>query len=115
MPDHMMTLEALLLVGALLVTSASIAWLALAMPVHWEQVRGTDRLSRRSTAALRVLGVIGLLASLTLCLVVDHGSMASLVWVMSVAASALLTALLLSWRPGLLRPLVAWLPRRTTR
>jgi hypothetical protein len=61
---------------------------------------------------LRGLGATALAASLALCLAVDHVSMASLVWVMTLAASALVVALTLSFRPGAL----AWLvPRRTAR
>ena len=49
----------------------------------------------------------GPLAALALCLWVDHASMAVLVWVMAVAASALVVALTLTWRPRWLRS-VAW-------
>ena len=44
-----------------------------------------------------------LLASLLLCLRADHASMAVLVWVMSLAAAALLVAFTLAWRPHWLR------------
>jgi hypothetical protein len=43
-----------------------------------------------------------------LCLNADHVSMASLVWVMSLAASAMVVAFTLTWRPRALAWLVAW-------
>lgn len=104
--------DALMLTGALLACTAGLGWLALAMEAHWEQVRGPQPASRRTVFALRALGAAALALSLWLCLGVDHGSMASLVWVMALAAGALLVALTLSWRPRVLAPLVAWLPGR---
>jgi hypothetical protein len=55
---------------------------------------------------MRCLGALALLASLLLCLRVDHASMAALVWVMGLVAAALLVAFTLSWKPRLLRALV---------
>lgn len=100
--------DALLLAAALLCSSAGFAWLALAMEVHWQQVRGPQPPARSTVLALRLLGAAALAASLLLCLRADHGSMAALVWVMGLAASALLVAFTLSWRPRALAPLVAW-------
>jgi len=97
-----------MLVAALLCSVAGLAWLALAMEVHWQQVRGPQAPARRTRLVLRLLGATALAASLLLCLRVDHGSMAALVWVMGLAASALLVAFTLSWRPRALAPLVAW-------
>ena len=57
---------------------------------------------------LRVFGALALAVSLALCLAVDHASMASLVWVMALAAAALAVAFTLTWRPRWLRVLVAW-------
>lgn len=96
------------LVAALLACICGLAWLALAMEPHWRQVRGDVPISRRLAFALRVLGAAALLVSLLLCLQVDHASMASLVWVMSLAAAALIVAFTLSWRPRALAWLVAW-------
>lgn len=98
----------LLLVLALLSSICGMAWLALAMKVHWQQVRGATESSPATTRVLRVLGVLALLVSLVLCLAVDHVSMASLVWVMSLAAAALTVAFTLSWRPRVLGALVFW-------
>lgn len=94
-----------MLLGALLASVCGFAWLALAMEPHWRQVRGDAPRSRRAVVVLRVLGAASLFASLLLCLKVDHASMASLVWIMSLAAAALIIAFTLAWRPRLL----AWL------
>ncbi len=96
--------DSLWLLVALLCSLVGIGWLALAMEVHWQQVRGAQAQAGRATVfALRVLGAAALLASLLLCLRADHASMAVLVWVMSLAAAALLVAFTLAWRPHWLR------------
>ncbi len=102
--------ESLLTAVAAATNLLGLCWLALAMEVHWEQVRGATQLSLGSARLLRSLGVLALVLSLALCLAVDHGSMASLVWFMTLAAAALLITFTLSWRPRLLAPLVAWVP-----
>jgi len=103
--------DALLLAVAALCAFVGMAWLALAMDVHWEQVtRGTA--GRGVVLTLRLLGALALVASLAVCLAVDHVSMASLVWIMCLAASALLVTFTLATRPRWLAPLVMWLPRR---
>lgn len=100
--------DALLLLVALVANVAGMGWLALAMDVHWQQVYG-DRLRTSARAGrLRVLGTLALAASLVLCLVADHASMASLVWVMALAAAALVITLTLTWRARWLRLLVPW-------
>ena len=93
--------DALLLAAAVACAALGMAWLALAMDAHWEQVRAGPPPAR----ALRTLGALGLAASLALCLAVDHASMAVLVWVMALAGSVLAVALTLAWRPHWLRPL----------
>ena len=94
--------KAVLLTLAMLCSASGLAWLALAMEVHWQQARGAHAIAaRRTVIGLRVLGVIALIASLLICLRADHPSMAVLVWVMSLAAGAVAVALLLAW-------LVAW-------
>jgi hypothetical protein len=102
--------DALWLLAALLCSVAGLGWLALAMQAHWEQVRVASRRHPGSVLALRLLGAAALLASLLICLRVDHASMAALVWVMALAAAALIVAFTLSWRPRWLAPLVAWIP-----
>ena len=106
------TTAALMLAAALLASTAGLGWFALAMQAHWEQVRGAQPLTRATALALRALGAAALALSLWLCLRADHGSMASLVWVMALAAAALVVAFTLSWRPRALAPLVAWVPAR---
>ena len=100
--------DALLLAAAVLAATAGLGWLALALDGHWEQVRGADPLAPSTARLLRALGALGLAASLALCLAVDHASMASLVWVMALAAAALAVAFTLALRPRWLGPLVAW-------
>jgi NaMN:DMB phosphoribosyltransferase len=100
--------DALLLFLALACNVTGLAWLALAMNVHWRQVRGNRSLPPRAVALLRTLGAVMLTVSLGLCVQVDHLSMAVLVWVMALAAAALIVAFTLSWRPRLLVPLAMW-------
>ncbi len=100
--------DAVMLAAALAASVLGMAWLALAMESHWEQVRGTAPLPARTVRALRLLGTVGLGASLALCLAVDHASMAALVWVMGLAASALAVAFTLTWRPRWLAALMPW-------
>lgn len=97
-----------LLLSGLLATALGMGWLALAMDVHWAQVRGAGTRSRGTIVALRVLGAAGLATSLALCLVADTATMAVLVWMMMLAVSAFAMAFLLSWRPRTLAPLIAW-------
>lgn len=101
--------DVLLLATAALCAFTGMGWLALAMDVHWGQVRHAAP-SPTVAASLRVLGALAIGASLALCLAVDHVSMAALVWIMCLAASALAVTFTLSSRPRWLRPLVAWLP-----
>jgi hypothetical protein len=100
--------DAVLLGVALLSAVCGMAWLALAMKVHWRQVRGTQPLSRGSALVLRALGALALLASLLICLRVDHASMAALVWVMAIIPAILVIAFTLAWRPRWLAWLVVW-------
>lgn len=92
--------QALLLAAAVLSSVAGCGWLALAMEPHWQQVRGGREAPSTIVRGLRVLGSGALASSLALCLAADHPSMAALVWVMALAAGALVTALLLAWRPN---------------
>lgn len=104
--------DALLLGAALLSALAGMGWLALAMDVHWAQACGATR--QAPAPLLRVLGALALAGSLGLCLAVDHASMAALVWVMALAAAALVVAMALSWRPHWLRLLVPGVFRTST-
>lgn len=98
--------DALMLLAAQAANVAGLAWLALAMPAHWEQVCGRSACHPRAARLLRAVGAGALAVSLLLCMAVDHPSMASLVWVMSLAAAALAVAFTLAWRPHWLRVLV---------
>jgi hypothetical protein len=98
--------DGLWLAAALVANVAGMGWLALSMDSHWEQVFGAAPQTAATVRRLRWLGALGLLASLGLCLWVDHASMAALVWVMALGAAALLVAQALSWRPHWLRLLL---------
>lgn len=104
--------EALKFTLALATCLAGLGWLALAMDAHWSQVRGTQAPSRRTALMLRVLGGVSLAVSLLVCFWVDHATMAPLVWVMALAAAALLIAFTLSWQPRWLGVLLIGLPAR---
>lgn len=99
--------DAILLVAALACAVLGMGWLALAMDVHWNQVRATPRLPRTVTV-LRVLGAASLLGSLVLCLMADTATMGVLVWMMLLAVAAATIAFALSSRPTMLVLLVAW-------
>jgi hypothetical protein len=92
--------DALLQALALLCSLCAMRWLALAMDVHWQQVRGTDGPGARRATVLRMLAVAAIAASLGLFLAANHASIAVLAWIMSLVASALLVALVLSSRPA---------------
>lgn len=100
----------LLLIAAAMLCLSGMAWIALAMDVHWKQVK-SGALSAANIRLLRILGGAALGASLLCCLGVDHVSMASLVWIMLLAGSALSIALTLAWQPKLLLPFIVWLER----
>lgn len=85
-----------------------LAWIALAMDVHWRQLT-QHPITRTRKLMLRTLGASALGVSLWLCFVVDHASIASLVWVMMLAAAALIVTFTLAWRAHWL----AWLVWRT--
>lgn len=99
-------LKPLLLCIAMMMCICGMAWCALAMEVHWRQVRN-DRLSAWTAGILRIFGAVALLTSLLLCLAADHASMAVLVWIMMTAAAAFCVAFMLAWRPSWLAPLIS--------
>ncbi|MET0293149.1 MAG: DUF3325 domain-containing protein [Steroidobacteraceae bacterium] len=99
--------ENLTLLFAFVLTLSGLAWFALSIDAHWRQLRGSTNRARSVVVGLRVAGSVALFASLLLCLRADHGSMASLVWVMLLAAGALAIAFTLAWRPAWLAPF-AW-------
>lgn len=92
--------EALWLALAALLSLAGMAGQALAMEVHWGQVMHRPAEAAAGTRRLlRVLGAVALLLSLLACLMADRPSMAVLVWVLLLTASAVAVALVLARRP----------------
>lgn len=100
--------EGLLLAAALCSGVIGLAWLALTLDSHWQQVRGKQPLPPAAVKSLRFVGVGALAASLAFCLLADHPSMAALVWVMDLAVSALIVAFTFTWWPRAFAPLIAW-------
>lgn len=96
---------ALLLAAASVACFAAFTWLALSLDAHWQQVQGRQRPARGTRRLLRALGVSTLVASLLLCLLADHASIAVLVWVMLLPVCAAAVAMTLAWRPTWLRVL----------
>lgn len=86
--------------------------LALSLEAHWRQVSLSNPPSGSGKVLLRMLGYTNLGLSLVFCLLADHASMAALVWVMFLASAAFATGMLLTWRPGVLRPLSILFARR---
>ena len=101
--------ETFLLIAALVTSFCGMGWLALAMKAHWQQVRGDAAISSGSVRMLRIVGVVALIISMFLCALANHPSIAVLVWVMSLAAAALLVAFALSWSARSLSWLVVWI------
>lgn len=97
--------DALWLLLAAALSFSGMAWLALAMEVHWGQVmpRHADG-ARRPHRRLQALGAAALLLSLLACGAADRPSMAALVWIMLLAGSAVGVGQLLAWRTHWLRP-----------
>lgn len=92
----------ILLILATAMGLSSFAWLALAMDSHWKAVHA-GRSSAHPAKILRLMGWLGLLIMAVLCFMADRPSMAVLVWIMLLAATAPSVGMLLSWRPQLLR------------
>lgn len=95
-------LEPSLFTMAFVSAFCGMSWLALAMKPHWVQVRGDGAPAAPPSRRLRTFGASSLLISLMACLAADHLSMACLVWVMTLSATALLVAMTLSYAPRVL-------------
>lgn len=91
-----------LLILAVIVSLAGFAWLALAMDIHWKKVHA-ERKPAHPARILRIAGWSGLLVSAVLCFMANRPSMAVLVWIMLLAATAPSVGMILSWRPQLLK------------
>lgn len=100
--------DVLLIAAAQLCSFTGMGWLALAMKVHWQQVRGAVPLPPPTRTALRISGASALALALLACAGADPLSMAALVWIMGLAASALAVAFVLAWRPRWLLWLAPW-------
>lgn len=98
--------EAALYLLILLLQAAGLGCFALSMERHWRQAGAPHAPGRRRARHLRLRGSAALLASLLLCLVLDHASIASLVWVMGLAPGAVAIAMTLAMRPTWLAPLL---------
>lgn len=107
-------LDPVLLALAFALSMIGMASLALTMEAHWAQVFDGLPQSPAAVLRLRVVGPVSLAAALVLCLIVDHASMAALVWVMTMAGSALAVAFTLTWQPGWLRLLALVGGKRAT-
>jgi hypothetical protein len=83
-------------------TFVGMGWFALAMDAHWQQARGPSLPGVSTKRLLRVLGAIALALSMWACFVADHPTMAPLVWIMGLALSAALIAVILAWWPRML-------------
>jgi hypothetical protein len=101
-------MKSVLLTAALLAATCGLAWLALSLDAHWQQVRQGVPMSQRWVVILRTLGAVAIAASLFACIQADDATMAVLVWVMALAGGALVVAFTLTWRPRALGWLVAF-------
>ena len=99
--------ETLLLVVSFLFAFTGKSWLALGMKAHWAQVRGPAPHNEALARRLRFSGTACLMLSLALCLALSHASMAFLVWIMTLSATALLVAMALAFAPRSLSWLAA--------
>lgn len=95
--------DSALLAASFLCAVCGMAWLALAMPAHWSQVRSRAAYGPAVGRRLRSSGACALALSLVACCVADHPSVAALVWVMTLSASAFTVAMALAYRPRWLR------------
>lgn len=100
----------IMLIAAQVFSFVGMGWLALALALsldaHWTQVFGTRPRLAATHGLLRVPGAAAIANSLIASFWADHPSMAPLVWVMSLAVSALAIAMLLAWRPGWMNMLI---------
>lgn len=99
-----------MLVFAQLLSTLGMGWFALSLDSHWQQVFGAPTRGAMSNGLLRVMGAAALANALVANFWADHPSMAPLVWVMGLAASALLIAMLLAWKPRWLAAFVLRAP-----
>ena len=95
--------SSVLLMLAVVMGLASFAWLALAMDIHWKKVHEGRNAGAHPAKVLRLMGWVGLLVTAIICFMADRPSMAVLVWIMLLAATAPSVGMILTYRPQLLR------------
>jgi len=97
------------LILATLLMFLSMGWFALSLSAHQKQVNQSaiGHSQKPKSAHFKWVGWIALLLSGICCLQADHPSMAVLVWLMLIACSAFSIAMILSFRPWWLRPLMS--------
>jgi hypothetical protein len=95
-------MTAALLACAVLTAIAGCVCLALSQERHWRTVTGA---APRASRPLRLSGWTLLTAGLACCIAADGASFAALLWPLLAMLGALLTAAVLTWRPGWLQPL----------
>jgi len=99
--------ESAWLLMSFFISLLGMGWFALAIETHWQQVRVSGPLPSTTRRKLRALGTLALAMSFCASFFADHASMAPLVWIMGLAAAALVVAMTLAWRPRWLAILVA--------
>jgi hypothetical protein len=92
----------LMLLGAVLAALLGCVFLALSQHRHW---RAVTRSSSAPGRAPRRLGLILLTACVVLTLLRDGASFAALFSPVLIGSAALITAMVLTWAPHLLRPI----------
>jgi len=88
-----------------------MGWLSLGLESHWVQVFGSAPRFASGARGLYLLGTMAHAGSLVLLMLVEEPSVAVVVWVMTLTASAFLIAVTLAYRPRVLAFLVAGLAR----
>jgi len=94
---------------ATLLMFLSMGWFALSLSAHQKQVNQSamGHSQGRKPSNFKWVGLSALLLSGICCLQADHPSMAILVWLMLIACSAFSVAMILSFRPWWLKPLMS--------
>jgi hypothetical protein len=103
-------MSALLLSGALLTAVLACVLLALSQQRHWQAVTGNPSEPRRLP---RHLGALLLTVSIGLAILRDGASFAALFLPVMFGAAALITAMVLTWAPHVLRPIARLIAHNT--
>jgi hypothetical protein len=103
-------LEALKVVILLACTFVGFALIALTQDQHRKRVAAAPALQRRRAWGQRALAAVFLLLALPIALWRDTTSFGAILWVLSLSGGAFLTVAALTWRPQVLKALVAGRP-----